>query len=232
MTNHIKFYSKNEKGRDFFVTDIHGYFDLLHEKLKEVAFDTSKDRLFVGGDICDRGPNSDWVLDYVNEPWFISVAGNHESLLISYVEALATGDDREIRNPYQMFYCNGGQWFFDLSENQQMKIYKSFKSLPIAIELESRSSRKIGIVHAEVPGNDWNYFKEMTNTELKWNGEAIAQWARTKYDKKNTAYVKNIDTVLVGHTPTDSGDVEFLGNVVYCDAGSFFRNKLNILEII
>ena len=38
------------KGRVFFTTDLHGSYDLLHEKLKEVGFDTSKDLLFVGGD--------------------------------------------------------------------------------------------------------------------------------------------------------------------------------------
>lgn len=230
--NHIKYYSRNEKGRDFITTDIHGHFDLLHEQMKLNAFDTSKDRLFVGGDNCDRGPNSDWILDYINEPWYISIRGNHEEMVVSYIEALSSGDEREIRQPLAMLAGNGGTWFFGVSEKKQMEIYQSFKSLPLAIELESRSGRKIGIVHAEVPYNDWNKFKNITQAELKWNGEAIAQWARTRYDKQTLSVVENIDEVYVGHTPTKSGKVETLGNVIYSDLGSFFRNTLSFQEIL
>lgn len=223
---HIKLVPTNKNGRTFFVTDIHGYFNLLEEKLVELNFDKSKDILISGGDNIDRGPNSVSVLDYIDKEWFYSVKGNHCKMLCDHWE---NSNDRGF---YQMFYFNGGSWFFDLTQDVQEKIYEAVVNLPLGIEYTSKSGRKIGIVHAEVPGNDWNYFKEMTNAELKWNGEAVAQWARTKYDKKNTDYVKNIHTVLVGHTPTDSGNVEVIGNVVYCDAGSFFRNKLNILEII
>lgn len=54
--NHIHQYALRKfKGRTFFVTDVHGCFDLLHEELNKVAFDSSKDLLFSGGDWCDRG---------------------------------------------------------------------------------------------------------------------------------------------------------------------------------
>jgi len=39
------------KGRVFYTTDSHGCYDLLHEKLKEVAFDSTKDTLISGGDM-------------------------------------------------------------------------------------------------------------------------------------------------------------------------------------
>lgn len=232
MTNHIKHYPKNTKGRDFFTTDIHGHFDLLHEQMKLHAFDTSKDRLFVGGDNCDRGPNSNWILDYIYEPWFISVRGNHEEMVLAYIEALASGLERDARQPFEMLYFNGGQWFFDITEKKQLEIYQAFKELPLAIELESRSGAKVGIVHAEVPYNDWEVFKKATGAELVWNAQAVAQWARSKYDKQNQDNVKNIDIVYVGHTPTESGNIESLGNVRYSDVGSFFRNKLSFQEII
>lgn len=48
--NHIRFVEKNTKGRDFFVTDIHGHFDLLVEKMREVGFSPANgDRLFSSG---------------------------------------------------------------------------------------------------------------------------------------------------------------------------------------
>lgn len=230
---HIKHFEKNTKGRDFFTTDIHGHFDLLHEAMRDVVFDTSKDRLFCGGDWCDRGPNSDWVLDYINEPWVHSVQANHEAMVINYIECLAEiGDENHpaMRQPFEMLFCNGGKWFFDQSVTKQMQIYESFKALPLGVEVETDQGL-VGIVHAEVPGGDWKYFKEMAKAELAWNGEAVAQWARTKYDRKDTKEVKNIDIVLVGHTPTESGEIEQLGNVKYCDLGSFFRDKICFLQI-
>lgn len=111
-------------------------------------------------------------------------------------------------------------------------IYNSFKSLPYAIELDSHGV-KVGIVHAEVPGQDWEtWYKLDKYSDMEVEHQlAVAVWSRTKYDKSNQEIVKNIDTVLSGHTPTDSGEVESLGNQMFCDAGSFFRHKLNFIEI-
>ncbi|MCY1431853.1 hypothetical protein D9M71_478300 [compost metagenome] len=102
-----------------------------------------------------------------------------------------------------------------------------FKSLPLAIEIDG----KIGIVHAEVPYNDWNKFKSATKAEIEWSCEATVQWARTRYDKKDITVVKGIEKVYCGHTPTDSGEVEQLGNVYFCDLGSFFRGKISFFEL-
>lgn len=230
--NHILKVPKNTKGRDFFTTDVHGHFDLLVEAMRQYNFSPANgDRLFSSGDWCDRGPQSEEVLDWLNEPWVYSTRANHEEMVISFIEALATGDIREARQPYQMLFCNGGEWFFDITESQQIRIYESFKSLPIAIELESRSGKKVGIIHAECPYSDWEEFRNITQAEYKWNGQAIAQWARSKYDRQDERLVKNIDLLLVGHTPTKSGEIEQLGNVLYCDLGSFFRGKLCFFEI-
>jgi serine/threonine protein phosphatase 1 len=229
----IHYYEENQKGRDFWVSDLHGHFDLLHEALRDVAFDSNVDRLFVGGDNCDRGPDSKHILDYLNEPWYISIRGNHEEMVISYIEALAEagGDAYSVRQPFEMLFCNGGQWFFDITDSHQMRIYESFKSLPLAIEYKTKDGKKVGMIHAECPYNNWDEFKKITQAELTWNGEAIAQWARTKYDRQNEDVVKGLDILLTGHTPTKTGNIEKLGNVYYTDAGSFFRNKINLVEI-
>lgn len=224
MTNHVKIYDRYTKGRTFFTTDIHGHFDLLHEQMKLHAFDTSKDRLFVGGDSTDRHTDSKYILDYLNEPWFISVQGNHCQMLIDVYE------NPNDRRAYEMLYCNGRAWYFDLEADHQKQIYESFKSLPLAIEVET-SLGKVGICHAQCPYNDWDKFKDMTDAELDWNGKATLQWARTNYDRKDEIQIKGVDVLLVGHSPTRSGKIEKLANTWYCDLGSFFRNKICFLEI-
>lgn len=219
----------NPKGRVLFTTDIHGCFDLLHEKLKEVAFDSSRDILISGGDWCDRGPDSQYVLDYLNEPWVYSIRANHEQLLIQTVEDEFSGPAA------RCLYENGGEWFFNLLDQGQMStikaIYESFKSLPLAIELLT-PTEKIGIVHAQVPRGCWDKFKVMSPQEMEWEGYAIAQWARTNYDKKLSIQVGGVGRVMVGHTPTESGEIEVLGNVWYCDLGSFFRNKISFIQLV
>lgn len=44
---------REHEGRIFFTTDLHGCYDLLHEHLKAVSFDSTKDILITGGDLCD-----------------------------------------------------------------------------------------------------------------------------------------------------------------------------------
>lgn len=220
----IKTFKENKVGRDFFTTDIHGSFDLLHEQMRLNAFDTSKDRLFVGGDNCDRNPDSTNILDYIYEPWFHSICGNHESMVIHTYQNKMTG------TAARMLYQNGGEWYFECSPEKQKAIYEAFKSLPLAIEIENPKGL-IGIIHAETPYGDWEKFRSISDVELEWNGEATAQWARTKYDKQDKSEVKGLYKCFVGHTPTNSGEVEQLGNVFYCDLGSFFRHKLSFIQI-
>lgn len=212
-------------GRIFFVTDVHGHYDLLHEELRNVAFNSATDILLSAGDWTDRGPDSKYVLDYLNEPWIYTAGGNHEALFVGAVEEGWQG-----RNT-NCLLSNGGMWVADLSDTEEKAIYETFKELPVGIELLLPHGRKVGIVHAEVPYRDWDQFVNITSSELEWNGLAVAQWSRTWYDKQLTDQVKGVDFVLCGHTPTDTGDVEQHGNMIFADGGSFFRGKVNLIEI-
>ena len=107
-------FEPNTKGTDYCVGDIHGCFDRLLDLLKATNFNEKVDRLFSVGDLCDRGPNSDQVLDWLEQPWFHSVRGNHEQMLI------------DANDPYNseaegMLFMNGGQWFFQLEHTKAEK---------------------------------------------------------------------------------------------------------------
>lgn len=228
--NHIDQYDLRDfKGRIFFVTDIHGHFDLLHEKMRDLAFDTSRDLLFVGGDTTDRHIDSKYVLDYVNEPWFNSVQGNHCKMYIDAFESHWHPNNRSVLT----LKAHGGDWIWNsgLTDLDKILIHEAFSNMPIGIELLLPDDVVIGIIHAACPYSDWNAFKSITSAELEWNGLATAQWSRTKYDRKADYSVKGLDVLLVGHTPTDTGGIEQLGNVVYCDLGSFFSGNLGMFEI-
>lgn len=220
--NHVVQYDlRSFKGRIFFVTDVHGHYDLLHESLRNVGFDRSTDLLLCGGDWTDRGPDSQHVLDYLSD----SVRGNHEQLFIGAVDEKWCG-----RNT-NCLIANGGAWVASLTESEVHDIYKAFVELPLGIELLLPHGRKVGIVHAEVPYADWDAFVNVDPLELDMNEQAVCQWSRSWYDRGRQDQVKGVDFVLVGHTPTDSGNIEQHGNMIFCDAGSFFRGKLNIVEL-
>ena len=215
---------RGKDGRIWFTSDIHGCFNLLEEHLNRVSFNPSKDLLISGADWTDRGAYSSRVLQYLNTPWVASVRGNHEQLFIATVEEGFNGPAS------RCLWENGGEWVFDMYDNGKMDeimaIYETFKSLPIAIELLT-DKEKIGIVHAQVPYNDWDRFKEESHPKE----EEITQWARSNYVSGKEVVVGGVDRVLCGHTPTASGEVEVRGNIWYSDLGSFFTGRLAFFEI-
>lgn len=223
--NHIHTFDLRKfEGRVFFATDLHGCYDLLHEKLILSGFDSTRDLLLLGGDMCDRGPDSKYVLDYLEEPWIHSIRGNHEQIFIDAY------DDNWVGSNANCLFGNGGDWVKELDVGHAKVIYQTFKSLPVAFEL-LLPTETVGIIHANVPYNDWDQFKKITKAELEWDGLSMAQWDRDRYRNKDTTIVKGIDRVYVGHNPTKSGEIEVLGNVYHCDLGSFFRDKIAFVEI-
>lgn len=225
---HIAQYDmRHFKGRMFATTDTHGHYDLLHHELQKVSFDSEKDILFVGGDWTDRGPDSKYVLDYLNEPWIQSIQGNHEAMFMEAWESNFDPDNRSVRT----LKAHGGDWIWSTDKVTLDMIYKTFSELPLAIEILLPKGKKIGMVHAEVPYNDWKQFTNITKAELEWDGKATAQWARTWYSTKYQGTVNSINLVIVGHTPTDSYKPELHGNMLFLDSGCHWTDELNLIEI-
>src|SRR5689334_9938755 len=77
-------YPRNDSGRDFVVGDIHGCFTQLRKELEARGFDPRRDRLFAVGDLVDRGPESDGLLEAVERFGIKSVKGNHEDVIVRW----------------------------------------------------------------------------------------------------------------------------------------------------
>jgi serine/threonine protein phosphatase 1 len=75
----------------FVFSDVHGDFLALKMNLIKMGFDENNDDhiLFSLGDLFDRGPASDKVLEYMLKFWevgrFIGVRGNHDEMLLGYM---------------------------------------------------------------------------------------------------------------------------------------------------
>lgn len=218
----VQTYTKNELGTDYIVGDIHGAFALLATELLKINFDQTKDRLFSVGDLVDRGDDSEAALTWLKKPWFFAVRGNHEQMAIDF--GTYAGMDRST------YAYNGGQWFLDLDKDDRKLYQDAFKALPYMIELEADIG-KIGIIHAEVPGDDWNkavqmaYNRDIRGVEFDINDPFpnVALWNRDRITYNVKTNVQNIDYVVVGHTPQK--EMKTLGNVLYIDTGAVFKGR-------
>ena len=215
----IEHYLLNEKGNDYVVGDIHGCFDMLVDKLEEIGFDDSKDRLFSVGDLVDRGPKSELALEWLQKPWFHCVLGNHESMAIDASEGFID---------LQNYIWNGGSWFLDLPVELQKEFAKAFRKLPIAIEVETEKGL-IGIIHAECPVKSWYDLEVAFKEENNESFISICIWNRDRLRNGDHTVIGGIKEVIVGHSVVHE-DCWF-GNVHYIDTGAVFGKKLTVLKI-
>ena len=210
----------NTIGKDYCVGDCHGCYDRLISFLHKIGFNEKKDRLFCVGDLVNKGPNSDQVLDWLSQPWFYSVRGNHEQMII------------DSHNPYNstsdaVLCMNGGRWYFMLSEEERENVCWALSSLPFMIEVKMPNGTTFGIVHADVPFNDWNKAKERLYQEDE-QVKNFLLWDRTRWQGTLAGNVDGVDYVLVGHTPV--GDVIRENNIIRLDTGAVFLNKFQEFE--
>lgn len=178
---------RNLNGRDFVVGDIHFKTTDLHRGLHAVGFDRTKDRLVAVGDVIDRGPGVMDGLKLLGEPWFFSVQGNHERMLIDAYQA----------NSEARYSAHGAGWWMTIADESKGMIVDKLRDLPICIEIESVRG-VVGVVHADVPfGMTWSTFvTQLDNTAI----EEIALWGRDRIVKHHREGVPGVWRVCTGHT--------------------------------
>ncbi|QWA30543.1 metallophosphoesterase [Pseudomonas sp. RC3H12] len=177
----------NHSGRDFVVGDIHFKTMDLHRGLHALGFDKTKDRVIAVGDVIDRGPGVLDGLKLLGEPWFFSVQGNHEQMLIAAYR----------ENPSVRYASHGADWWLTIADESKSMIIDKLSSLPIAIEIETENGI-VGVVHADVPaGVSWPTFvAELDNPAIV----DMALWGRDRIKKHHRDGVRDVWRVCTGHT--------------------------------
>lgn len=186
-----RFFPANDAGRDFFVGDVHGDYPKLAHAMKRQGFDPRRDRLFAMGDLVDRGPDSARVVEMLAQPWFFSVLGNHELML------LEARTDRECARLHQ---ANGGDWYYRLGEPERSRLETLLlKHLALAFTVAVPQGQ-VGLVHATAP-SDWRTVQEVPLEPELWH-ELV--WDREDYNmaRRDPGFippVAGVDLVLHGH---------------------------------
>lgn len=185
----------NNRGRDFFIGDLHGCMSMLRRLLDFVAFDPANDRLISVGDLIDRGPHSvEALLAVREEQWFHAIRGNHEAMMIA-----ATQPDLPrsyIRYPPPaLWYENGGGWFREKRDPEILeRILPVPGRLPLALEVPLSDGRLVGVVHGSLSlPHSWAEVREIEDDGAPLDDSertllSKLMWSRTSHVIMNHAY--------------------------------------------
>ena len=219
----VKIWDKEIKGKLWAVGDIHGCYNLLMTRLKEIGFDFENDLLVAVGDLVDRGTQNIECIELLSKPWFTSVRGNHEDLCIGGLH----------NESYKRCHvANGGEWFYMLDGQAMYNIAKTFAGLPVVLEV-NHNGKKFGFVHGHIEQNNWDEFKETFTQEPAAfrDPSELAMWGRERLNDENQQYthVSGVDAVIMGHTVTQKPCKR--DNCYWIDTGAVHWGTMTILDL-
>ena len=188
----------------FVISDIHGEYEQLKTLLAKMNFG-EQDKLYVLGDVVDRGPEPIRALQFLMRlPNCICLVGNHEFMAYMGMKILlkevtdesvrdfAEQDKEELKE----WIVNGGTMtiadFAGISREEREEVMEYLENLETYVELEVNGQEYL-LVHAGL-GN----FSEEKPMEEYTLDDLI--WARTDY---GIPYYKD-KIVITGHTPTQT----------------------------
>lgn len=189
-------------------SDVHGHFGTLDRLLERVS-PTSEDRIYMLGDMIDRGPDPIAVVQCCRSlPNTTVLMGNHEDLMFSFY--LDPSDPSGQAN----WLINGGETTLKglhaLPQDERVDLARWLFTLPLYAQVEVGDRRYL-LVHAGV--NPWRFPKVLPTA---WDEEAVdalmaeqyrddIMWIRDDFWGQPTGLVNDRGEgviVIAGHTPT------------------------------
>jgi hypothetical protein len=196
------------KKRTLFIGDIQGCYDEFVVLLAKLQYDKNNDRLFLVGDVINRGPKSKEVLNYLlKNPQINVVMGNHEYHFLKWIENPDRSETSSFTRLYQQL------------EDELDSYINLIKSWPFFIE-----ENNFIVVHAGL----WPD-KKPENTE----SELLCSMREIEFNTKKAPWFEFYTlekTVIFGHW-AQRGIVD-LPKVKGLDSGCVYGNALSayILE--
>ncbi len=227
----VKSLPVNSVGRDFVVGDLHGRLPYLEAMLSSVRFDEGKDRLFSVGDLVDRGPDSTGVLSLLRKPWFYSVKGNHEDLLLHHAGCIRR---------YRKIYARAmrGRWLEEFLSSSDFKdLTGLIAALPHIIVVGQGAPGRFHVVHGEISLGKGGGRSVGTDADVDaWaegrpsSGpafESVILWSRKIFASNGpyTPWRPGLSPTFCGHTLART--VRIRESHVNIDTGTFLRGSRN-----
>jgi serine/threonine protein phosphatase 1 len=213
-----------DNARAFVGGDIHGCIDEFYESLHEVDFDFNKDKVFLAGDLVDRGKNSLECFNLLYKDWVYSVRGNHDDFLAQY----NISEDKP--NLMRVHVSNGGEWFYKLPEATRQQISEKADDMPYIITIK-KGDKSYGVAHGDIPSHVKNWqdiidgldstYNEMYENSLLW-GRSYAR--KTSHHHIDPYFkIDGVDEIFLGHTVMKSP--RKYGNINFIDTGLVFKDE-------
>lgn len=227
----------------FVMSDIHGHFTLMEDKLKENGFDKSDEshKLIICGDMFDRGLQSlevyKFLKDLHDQDKAIIVLGNHDNFVIDFLTEQERVEFNCERNGFDetiKAFSRSAKYDFTVGQIKKYKeevltdypeLLEWLQSLPLYYEIEGYI-----FVHAGF------------NTEIEdWKQSSVREFTWTKkfhLDSFDTSKITK--KIVCGHYRTSEMDHLHRvgkyghyrkGNKIFIDANVEESQKLNILII-
>jgi serine/threonine protein kinase len=229
---------ENTAGHDIVIGDVHGEITVLANLVKNLG---PNDRLFIVGDLVDRGEDSLGVLNFINgynlergERQIFTAKGNHEVMLDDFIKTQinSSASSSERKKAKDLHRLNGGKWTTDLSPAQLAELHRQIQDLPYVIHV--KGGRPFNIAHADIPFNDADLVAKIAKKDFALTDQQkeYCVWARTKgrghIDIKDTG--RNADSI-----PTYCGHSILEGmrndtNHVNLDFGSFDTHHIGVMN--
>ncbi len=184
------------------ISDIHGQYDLFMELLDKIRL-TKWDRLYILGDVLDRGPHPIKTIRKLMEmPNVICLAGNHEimamqcqKLLMSEITDSAIRElDEDTMINLQTWQFNGSETTIrelaELDQATRRDVIEYIKDFYLYMERMIREQKYL-LVHAGLG----NFYPQKP---IRFYTVDELVWTRAEYDIQ---YFKD-RYVVTGHTPT------------------------------
>lgn len=131
----------------YLMSDVHGEYEKFKEMIRLIGFNREKDRLYIIGDLFDRGSTSGVeilcnIKEYLQEGSMVLIKGNHEYFAQQYIEGVIT--------PKRYSLYGGELSMADidrLSEDVKKKLYEYLKHLPLYCEIDTTRYGKLVLTH-------------------------------------------------------------------------------------
>lgn len=213
------------------ISDIHGHLDVW-KKVKNII--APEDKVYVIGDLVDRGPQSWETFKVVyQDPQAIVMCGNHEDMLINACTDYFKNDESWQYESYHQSIRNGGygtmsDWEMETCREGWLK---TLKKLPLILQYKN-----IVLTHA-------GYTPYIDEDDSKISREDLL-WDREHYfDIWNSNWHRDDIIIVHGHTPNqhlaedlradwNGGAFRYFNNHKICiDSGGFFSGHWTLLNL-
>ena len=164
----------------YVLSDVHGHYATFMQMLDKIRF-SSSDKLYIVGDVIDRGKRGIAILQYIMEQKnIVLIRGNHEQAMLDARTNYATQEHwrRELGGNFTL-----QSFLYETPRAQQIKIYKYLEASPLEMHIKVKGAGGFHLVHGR---------PAQKNDDKLWG----------RFEAKEAYTSETDERVICGHTPT------------------------------